>query len=105
MHVSAMAAHPHGVAVVHPTPLGIHRVQLDEEIAGAPAMPLHVAVPGVQEVQRLPGDELQALAGRDVAGRRERIEALCFQRRRIELGWRWRSPQHALPYAGLWSRP
>ena len=55
-------SHRHGVALGYTAVIGVGGVELDEQLAGATAVPLHVVVAGVEIVQLLAGDQLQTIA-------------------------------------------
>ena len=84
--MAALVPYAHGVARRHAPRPRVVRVDLDEELARAAPMRIHVAVAGVQEVQRLAGDQLKAVAGADLARPGQRIVPVLEERHGIQLG-------------------
>src|SRR4029453_8351051 len=84
-HLAALVPHADRVAADQPSRARVLGMDLDKEIAGAPPMRLHVAVAGVQEVERLARDQLQALRRPNLARPGQRIVPLLEESPRIYL--------------------
>src|SRR5439155_27219480 len=95
-HAVRHAAHGAHFARAVPDPYGLSRtdgargrivlVQLDEQLTGASAMRVHVAVSRIEKVQGLAGNELKARSDGDISLGRQGIYAAFEQRFRVELG-------------------
>src|SRR5713226_2841678 len=89
---TAPVSHGHVLPVGDASRPRICRVDLDEQLARAAAMPVLIAVSRIQEVQLLPRDQLQTAVRSNLAGRWQRVVPGLAQRLGVQLrlsasGW------------------
>src|SRR5262249_5769024 len=84
-HLAALVPHADRVAAGQPPRARVLGMDLDEELSGAPPKRLDVAVAGVQEVERLARDQLQAVRRPNLTRPGQRIVPLLEERFRVEL--------------------